>query len=79
MTMRVVDVAPNEVPLTLLLRRLEDASAGGEPVTDAEIQAFIEMEPGLPHKIEAVLRDYLARRAGEAQRPVPSRDGEETH
>jgi len=60
MTMRVVDIAPNEAPFTLLLQRLEDASAGREPITNDEIRSFIEMEPGLPERIEAVLRDYLS-------------------
>jgi hypothetical protein len=62
MTMRVKDVAPNEAPLTLLLKRLEDAYAGGERMTDDEIRTFIEMEPELPEKIKAVLRGYLAQR-----------------
>jgi hypothetical protein len=61
MTMRLIDVAPNEAPLTLLVKRLEHACSGGEPVSEAEIRMFLELDPGLPEPVKAVLREYLSR------------------
>jgi len=61
MTMRVIDVAPNEAPLALLAKRLEQACSGGEPLTEEEIQAFLEMDPNLRETAKSILREYLTR------------------
>jgi hypothetical protein len=42
MTMRVVDIAPNEAALVLLTERLEKAAERGEPLTVEEIRSFAQ-------------------------------------
>ena len=42
MTMRVVDIAPNEAALVLLTERLEKAAECREPLTEEEIRSFAQ-------------------------------------
>ena len=60
MTMRVIDVAPNEASVTLLARRLEEACAGGEPLTEEEIRTFLQ-DPALQEAAKSILREYVTR------------------
>lgn len=61
MTMRVIDVAPNETPLSVLAERLEQACSGGEPLTEEEIRRFLEIDPAFLETAKAMLRKYLTR------------------
>lgn len=61
MTMRVIDVAPNEASLTLLAKRLEEACSGREPLTNEKIRTFLEMDPRLREAAKSILREYLTR------------------
>jgi hypothetical protein len=45
MTMRVIDVAPNEALLTVLADRLERAAERGESLSEQEIKSFLDMDP----------------------------------
>ena len=61
MTLRVIDVAPNEAPLAALADRLERASSGGEPLTEEEIRTFLETEPAFLETAKSMLREYFAK------------------
>jgi hypothetical protein len=43
MTMRVVDIAPNEAPLIALAEQWEKAVERGEPLTEEDIRSFARM------------------------------------
>jgi hypothetical protein len=55
MTMRVIDVAPNEAPLAALADRIEKASSREEPLTENDLQTVLDLEPAFL-EIEAFLR-----------------------
>jgi hypothetical protein len=56
MTMRVVDVAPNEAPLVALIDRLEGAIERSEPLSEEEIRSFARMNPGVLETAKSALR-----------------------
>jgi len=60
LTLRVIDVAPNEAPLAALADRLERASSGGEPLTEEE-RTFLETEPAFLETAKSMLREYFAK------------------
>ena len=55
MTMRVIDVAPNETQWAFLADRMERAFLGGEPLTEEELQTFLDLEPSFL-EIDGLLR-----------------------
>lgn len=55
MTMRVIDVAPNEAPLIVLADRLEGATSRGEPLTDEEIRSFLESKPDFLEAAKSIM------------------------
>ena len=61
MTMRVIDVAPNEALLAALTDRLEKTSSGGEPLTDEEIRAFLDVDPDFLETAKSMLREFFER------------------
>ena len=56
MTMRVIDVAPNEAPLVALTDRLEEAIERSEPLSEEEIRSFARMNPGVLKTAKSALR-----------------------
>ena len=56
MTMRVIDVAPNEAPLVALTDRLEAAIERSEPLSEEEIRLFARMNPGVLEIAKSALR-----------------------
>jgi hypothetical protein len=61
MTMRVIDVAPNEAALTVLTDRLEQAAERGEPLTEEEIKSFLDMDPEFLETAKSMLREFFDR------------------
>jgi hypothetical protein len=61
MTMRVIDVAPNEALLAVLTDRLEKTSSAGEPLTDEEIRAFLDVDPDFLEAAKSMLREFFER------------------
>jgi hypothetical protein len=60
-TMRVIDVAPNEALLATLTDRLERASAGEEPLTDEEVQRLLDLDPAFAETAKSMLREFIER------------------
>jgi hypothetical protein len=56
MTMRVVDIAPNEAALVLLTERLEKAAERGEPLTVEEIRSFARVNREILETAKSALR-----------------------
>jgi hypothetical protein len=56
MTMRVIDVAPNEAPLIALTDRLEAAIERSEPLSEEEIRSFARMNPRVLEIAKSALR-----------------------
>ena len=56
MTMRVVDVAPNEAPLVALTERLEEAVERGEALTEEEIKSLARTNPWVLEIAKSALR-----------------------
>ena len=61
MTMRVIDVAPNEARLAILTDRLEQAAECGEPLTQEEIKSFLDMDPEFLETAKSMLREFFDR------------------
>lgn len=61
MTMRVIDVAPNEALLAALTDRLEKTSSGGEALTEEEIRAFLDLDPEFLETAKSMLREFFER------------------
>jgi hypothetical protein len=61
MTMRVIDVAPNEAALTVLTDRLEQAAERGEPLTEEEIKSVLDMDPEFLDIAKSMLREFFDR------------------
>jgi hypothetical protein len=61
MTMRVIDVAPNEARLAILTDRLEQAAECGEPLTQEEIKSFLDMDPEFVETAKSMLREFFDR------------------
>ncbi|HEY7765885.1 MAG TPA: hypothetical protein VIB38_12915 [Aestuariivirgaceae bacterium] len=59
MTMRVIDVAPNEVLLASLADRLEKASSGSEPISERDVQSLLELDPDFAEAARAMLREFI--------------------
>jgi len=60
-TMRVIDIAPNEALLATIADRLERASSGEEPLTDDEIQRMLDLDPAFAETAKFMLREFLER------------------
>jgi hypothetical protein len=61
MTMRVIDVAPNEALLARLADRLEKASASGEQLSEKDIQSLIDLDPEFAETAREMLREFIER------------------
>jgi hypothetical protein len=60
-TMRVIDIAPNEALLATLADRLERASSGEEVLTDDEIQRILDLDPAFAETAKSMLREFIER------------------
>ena len=61
MTMRMIDVAPNEAALTVLTDRLEQATEPGKALTEEEIKSFLDMDPEFLETAKSMLREFFDR------------------
>jgi hypothetical protein len=62
MTMRVIDVAPNEALLATLADRLERSSSGEEGLADEEIQRILDhLDPTFVDTAKSMLREFIER------------------
>jgi hypothetical protein len=61
MTMRVIDVAPNEALLARLADRLEKASANGEQLSEKDMESLIDLDPEFAETAREMLREFIER------------------
>lgn len=62
MTMRVIDVAPNEALLATLADRLERSSSGEEGLADEEIQRILDhLDPTFVDTAKSMLLEFIER------------------
>ena len=62
MTMRVIDVAPNEALLAALADRLERSSSGEEGLADEEIQRILDhLDPTFVDTAKSMLLEFIER------------------
>jgi hypothetical protein len=59
MTMRVIDVAPNEALLANLADRLEKASSGSEPLSEQDVQSLLDLDPEFAETARRMLREFM--------------------
>jgi hypothetical protein len=59
MTMRVIDVAPNEALLANLADRLEKASSGSEPLSELDVQSLLDLDPEFAETARRMLREFM--------------------